>query len=75
MFGTRGGDCMADALARSRRRSGGLALRRGHDFLPRDGAWRGGLGDRSRDTFDVEQAGLVRWAEVVFHRVFGHLDF
>ena len=40
MFGARGGNIsMADALARSRRWSGGLAFRRGHDFLPHDGAW------------------------------------
>ena len=75
MVGARGGNNMAGALARLRWRSGGLALRCGHDFLPRDDAWRGGLCNRFRGAFDVEEAGLVFWAELVLQLVFGHPDF
>ena len=59
MVGARGGDYMAGALARSRGWLGGLAFRRGHDFLSRDDARRGGLGNRLRGAFDIEEAGLV----------------
>ena len=65
---------MAGALARPRRRSGGLALRCGHDFLPRDDAWRG-IGNRFRGAFDVEEAGLVFLAVLVLQFVFGHPHF
>ena len=70
-----GGDYMAGALARSRWRSGGLALRCGHNFLPRDDAWRGGLSNRFRGALDVKEAGLVFWAELVLQPVLGYLDF
>ena len=66
---------MAGALARSRGRLGGLVFRRGHDFLSRDDARRGGLCNRLRGAFDIEEAGLVLRAEVVLQRVFGHFDF
>ena len=65
---------MAGALARSRWRSGGLALRCGHDFLPRNDAWRG-VGNRFRGAFDVEEAGLVFLAVLVLQFVFGHPYF
>ena len=72
MVGARGGDYMVDV--RSRGRSGGLAFRRGHDFLPCDDAWRG-IGNRFRGAFDVEEAGLVFLAVLVLQLVFGHPYF
>ena len=65
---------MAGALTRSRWRSGGLALRCGHDFLPCDDALRG-IGNRFRGAFDIEEAGLVFLAVLVLQLVFGHPDF
>ena len=75
MVGAGGGNRVAGALARPRRRSGGLALRCGHNFRPRDDAWRGGLSNRFRGALDVKEAGLVFLAVLVLQPVLGYLDF